>query len=99
MSALPAKVAIREVSMRDGLQIETPIPLSAKLQLLEAIVATGVREVEATANHPFLTFDGWTALGDLSVGDRVAVPRRVPEPVHTVRLPDEEVVLLEKMQG
>lgn len=49
MSALPAKVAIREVSMRDGLQIETPIPLSAKLQLLEAIVATGVREVEATA--------------------------------------------------
>lgn len=49
MSALPAKVDIREVSLRDGLQIETPIPLSAKLQLLEAVVATGVREVEATA--------------------------------------------------
>lgn len=49
MSAPPAKVDIREVSLRDGLQIETPIPLSAKLQLLEAVVATGVREVEATA--------------------------------------------------
>lgn len=49
MSALPGKVDIREVSLRDGLQIETPIPLSAKLQLLEAVVATGVREVEATA--------------------------------------------------
>ncbi|WP_374022446.1 hydroxymethylglutaryl-CoA lyase [Mycobacterium sp. HNNTM2301] len=42
-------VAIREVALRDGLQIETPIPLSAKLELLAAIAATGVREVEATA--------------------------------------------------
>jgi hydroxymethylglutaryl-CoA lyase len=42
-------VRIREVALRDGLQIEKPIPLSAKLQLLEAIAATGVREVEATA--------------------------------------------------
>ncbi|WP_066903255.1 hydroxymethylglutaryl-CoA lyase [Mycolicibacterium houstonense] len=46
---LPAKVDIREVCLRDGLQIETPIPLSAKVAILEAIVATGVREVEATA--------------------------------------------------
>ena len=42
-------VTIREVCLRDGLQIEDPIPLSAKLELLAAIVATGVREVEATA--------------------------------------------------
>lgn len=43
------KVDIREVCLRDGLQLEDPIPLSAKLELLEAIVATGVREIEATA--------------------------------------------------
>jgi hydroxymethylglutaryl-CoA lyase len=42
-------VTIREVCLRDGLQIEDPIPLSAKIELLEAVVATGVREVEATA--------------------------------------------------
>ncbi|OBI91458.1 hydroxymethylglutaryl-CoA lyase [Mycobacterium sp. 1245805.9] len=42
-------VDIREVSLRDGLQIEKPIPLSAKLELLAAVAATGVREVEATA--------------------------------------------------
>ncbi|AHC24810.1 MULTISPECIES: hydroxymethylglutaryl-CoA lyase [Mycobacteriaceae] len=46
---LPAKVDIREVCLRDGLQIEAPISLSAKVELLDAIVATGVREVEATA--------------------------------------------------
>ncbi|MDR3663599.1 MAG: hydroxymethylglutaryl-CoA lyase [Mycobacterium sp.] len=46
---LPNHVTIREVCLRDGLQLEDPIPLSAKLELLEAIVATGVREIEATA--------------------------------------------------
>lgn len=42
-------VRIRDVSLRDGLQIEDPIPLSAKLELLAAVAATGVREMEATA--------------------------------------------------
>lgn len=45
----PTHVTIREVALRDGLQIESPIPLSAKLDMLAAIAATGVREVEATA--------------------------------------------------
>ena len=40
---LPAHVDIRDVSLRDGLQIERPIPLSAKLELLAAVAATGVR--------------------------------------------------------
>ncbi len=43
------RVEIREVALRDGLQIEKPIPLSAKLELLAAVAATGVREIEATA--------------------------------------------------
>src|ERR1700683_3775452 len=47
--AVKPHVDIREVSLRDGLQIERPIPLSAKLELLAAVAATGVREVEATA--------------------------------------------------
>ncbi|MGV0625585.1 hydroxymethylglutaryl-CoA lyase [Mycolicibacter minnesotensis] len=49
MSTLPGQVSIREVALRDGLQIEAPIPLSAKLDLLAAIAATGVREVEVTS--------------------------------------------------
>jgi replicative DNA helicase len=39
------------------------------------------RQVETTANHPFLTFDGWVPLGELSAGSRIAIPRRTPEPV------------------
>jgi replicative DNA helicase len=40
------------------------------------------REVKATANHPFLAFSGWTPLGDLKPGDRVGIPRHVPQPLH-----------------
>lgn len=49
MTHPPQHVDIRDVSLRDGLQIEDPIPLAAKLDLLAAIAATGVREMEATA--------------------------------------------------
>ncbi|MEO6794156.1 MAG: hydroxymethylglutaryl-CoA lyase [Mycobacterium sp.] len=49
MNQPAGQVSIREVALRDGLQIEQPIPLSAKLELLAAIAATGVREVEVTS--------------------------------------------------
>jgi replicative DNA helicase len=39
------------------------------------------REVKATANHPFLAFSGWTPLEDLQPGDRVAIPRGLPQPI------------------
>jgi replicative DNA helicase len=57
------------------------------------------REVEATANHPFLTYDGWRPLGDLEPGSRVAVPRSVPEPTCPIDLPDPEVILLAHLIG
>jgi hydroxymethylglutaryl-CoA lyase len=46
---LPDSVDVREVGMRDGLQLEDPIPLAQKLALLEALVATGVQRIEATS--------------------------------------------------
>lgn len=57
------------------------------------------REVEATANHPFLTAHGWVALGDLIIGDRLAIPRRVPEPVATTRMDDSAVISLADRVG
>jgi replicative DNA helicase len=39
------------------------------------------REVKASANHGFLTLEGWMPLQDLTVGGRIAIPRRNPEPV------------------
>ncbi|WP_022834945.1 DNA polymerase III subunit alpha [Salisaeta longa] len=36
------------------------------------------RRIRATANHPVYTPEGWVHLGDLEVGERVAIPRGVP---------------------
>src|SRR5664280_3277804 len=47
--ALPVSVDIREVGLRDGLHLENPVPLDAKLAMIAAIAATGIRRVEATA--------------------------------------------------
>jgi replicative DNA helicase len=54
---------------------------------------TSGRAVEATANHPFLTYDGWRALGDLKAGAKVAVPRHVPAPLSERELPEAEIVM------
>ncbi len=57
------------------------------------------RTVEATANHPFLTIDGWKPLGELSDGSRIASPRHVPAPLVTVEWPESEVVMLAHLLG
>ncbi len=49
MLSFPTEVDIREVGPRDGLQIEAPLPTTAKIALLRALAATGVRRIEATA--------------------------------------------------
>ncbi|HEX6967780.1 MAG TPA: hydroxymethylglutaryl-CoA lyase [Micromonosporaceae bacterium] len=51
--ALPESVSIREVGPRDGLQNEAPVPTDAKVRLLDALSATGVRRIEAVSFvHP-----------------------------------------------
>lgn len=42
-------VRIREVGPRDGLQVEAPVPVEGRVRLIEALIAAGVRHVEAAA--------------------------------------------------
>jgi replicative DNA helicase len=67
-------------------------------QVYRLRLASG-RRVEATANHPFYTYDGWRPLGELAVGERVAVPRVAPEPRDTARWPEHQIVLLAHLIG
>jgi replicative DNA helicase len=62
------------------------------------------KSVRATANHPFLTYDGWCPLGDLRTGSRVAVPRHVPAPESMSHWDDSRVTaaaetLADELQG
>jgi hydroxymethylglutaryl-CoA lyase len=49
VSDLPATLSLREVGPRDGLQNEAPVSTQAKVELLDALSATGVRRIEAVS--------------------------------------------------
>jgi replicative DNA helicase len=53
---------------------------SGTKEIFELQLASG-RRVTASANHPFLTIDGWVHLGDLAVGAHVASSRAASIPV------------------
>ncbi|MCI2418856.1 replicative DNA helicase [Saccharopolyspora sp. K220] len=67
-------------------------------EVFKVRLASG-REIEATANHPMLTVDGWVPLGELAEGSRVAVPRQLPEPLDVKPLPEAEIVMLAHLIG
>ena len=62
-------------------------------------LASGL-EIDATANHPFLTIEGWARLDSLSPDGFVAVPRRLPPPIEQgPGWKDDELVLLAHLLG
>ena len=71
---------------------------SGTKEVFRVRLASG-REVQATVNHPFLTYDGWRSLGDLTVGSRVAVPRHTPGPLETQPMAEPEIILLAHLLG
>ena len=60
---------------------------------------TSGREIKATANHPFLTLDGWKPLAELSEGSRIGSVRHVPPPLEIEARDNEEIVLLAHLIG
>jgi replicative DNA helicase len=71
---------------------------SGTKEVFRVRLASG-REVEATANHPFLTLDGWRPLSGLSAKSRVAIPRQVPAPLHPQEMPEPQLVMLAHLLG
>ena len=61
-------------------------------------LATG-RTVTATARHRLRSGTGWSRVGELRVGDRIAAARSLPEPQDPVVWPDGHVVLLGQLIG
>ena len=57
------------------------------------------RTLRATGRHRVLTGAGWKRISELSVGDRVALAREVPEPAETDRWPEDRVALLGQLIG
>jgi replicative DNA helicase len=77
------------VQNRSGAIVTLGADWTLKKAIPSAFVADGVKptfkmrtalgkEIEATAVHPLLTIAGWKPLAELKVGDRIAVPRKLP---------------------
>jgi hydroxymethylglutaryl-CoA lyase len=49
LPALPSSIAIREVGPRDGLQPEEPVPVAARVRLVNALADAGVSIIEVAA--------------------------------------------------
>ena len=56
------------------------------------------RRLRATANHRFLTVEGWRRLDELAPGTHVALPRTLPSPTQRT-LSDDELALLGHLIG
>lgn len=57
------------------------------------------RVIKASANHQFLTFEGWQRLDALQEGDRIALPRFLKAESAPCALSVEELVLLAHLLG
>ncbi len=72
---------------------------SGKKRVYELKMRSG-RTIEASANHPFRMLESWKSLDQLSVGDRVAIPRHhTPTLSSCAALSQNELIFLAHMLG
>jgi replicative DNA helicase len=71
---------------------------SGRRPVYELTLASG-RRISATANHKFLTYEGWMPLSELVPGARIGSVRHVPPPLHIVERDEDEVVLMAHLLG
>lgn len=81
---LPASIDVREVGPRDGLQSEAALPVEARVRLVDALSATGVRRIEAGS---FVSPRAVPAMADS--GRVFAAIRRRPGVTYSALVPNE----------
>lgn len=57
------------------------------------------RKINATEGHRLFSAYGWRELSKLSVGDRLAIAHKIPEPENFVNWPEKRVALLGQLIG
>src|SRR5260221_8345389 len=91
-----------EVVTLDGWRVTTShashVWLTGHRPVLKLTTRTG-RVIRATSNHMFQVLEGWRGVGDLQVGNRIALPRFYPEPSQPARWPEARIILLAHLIG
>ena len=78
--SLPDEVRIREVGPRDGLQAEEPVSIDSRVRVIDALSASGLREIEA------VSFVSSSAVPAMAGAAEVLARVRRPEHVSFVAL-------------
>jgi hydroxymethylglutaryl-CoA lyase len=85
VSSFPETVEICEVGPRDGLQNEATIPVEQRVRLIDALSATGLRQIEA------VSFVSPTAIPPMAGAEEVmAQIQRVPGVTYRALVPNEK---------
>jgi replicative DNA helicase len=66
--------------------------------VFDVYLASG-RRIRATAKHRLRGWDGWKTVDQLSVDDRLAIARQIPEPLEALSWSDARVMLLGQLIG
>ncbi len=66
--------------------------------VLRVVLASG-RTMRVTAQHRLFGANAWVRAGELSIGDRLAVARQVPEPAAPASWPEPHLILLGHLVG
>jgi replicative DNA helicase len=111
MADTGAQVPIRDLAGKSGFAVWALNEATHRIEraIVTNAFCTGVkpvyrlrtklgREIRATANHKFYTFDGWKRLDELRIGERLALPRYVPSPARQT-MSDAELGLLAHLIG
>ncbi len=106
-----ARIPIRNLVGRQGLAVWALNEETMKIEraVVSRAFATGVkpvyhlrtrlgRSIRATANHKFRAFDGWKRLDELNIGERIALPRTLPN-ISSRTMTDAELALLGHLIG
>lgn len=83
--------------LKIGKYTMTKVFYSGRKTLYKLTLRSG-RTIKASANHPFRKLDTWTALENLQVGDRLAIPRALPS-TNTSTLTNDELTYLAHLLG
>jgi hydroxymethylglutaryl-CoA lyase len=79
----PAAATVREVGPRDGLQVEGPLAPAERVELIEALAASGLREIEAAAFVSPLAVPAMAGAAQV-----IAAVRRLPGVRYTALVPN-----------
>jgi len=94
----PLKVLAMGDDYTIGAHILTKAFYSGKKMTYELVTRSG-RRIKASANHPFRKLEGWVALENLAVGDRIAIPRVVSPTKPDNPLSEDELILIAHLLG